>query len=545
MTEPAVAPARSDSVTDGLAIAAAIVAFGFLGSRLLGVLRTVAIAGAFGASPELDAYNVAFRIPDLIFQVLAGATLGSAFIPVFARIARRDGDDSAWRLASTVLNLVAGATAILCVLAFLLAPLLVPLTAPGLGEDVGRNAELTDKAVKLTRLMLLSPLLFSVSGMVTGILNGRQRFFLSALAPMLYNVAIIFGAILLSGPWGVEGLAVGVVIGAALHLAIQLPGLLRERMRYSPSFDWRDPATREVARLMGPRVVGLAAAQVNFLVTIYFGSKIGSSAISNLNYAWLLAGLPLALFGIALSTAVFPRLAGHAAEEDMTALTQTISRVFRVIMFLTIPAALGLALLRFPATVVLLQRGEFSSADAAVTASALGFYCLGIVPLAGIEIHSRGFYALGDTRTPVILAVLAVSLNFFLSAVLWQRYEFRGLAFAVSASAWLEWLFLYVLYLGRTATSPLPDLAAIARFAVCGAVMAFFLALALSLLDSSTRSQEVVIALAGAVAGGAVYAAMANWLGVEELHEAASRAFGRFRRGPDVGAPPEELVAPL
>lgn len=543
MTEAEKEPARPASVSSGLAIAAAIVAFGFLGSRLLGVLRTVAIAGAFGSSPELDAYNVAFRIPDLIFQVLAGATLGSAFIPVFARVARRDGDDPAWRLASTVLNLVAAATAALCVVAFVLAPYLVPLAAPGLGDDVGRHVELTDKAVKLTRLMLLSPLLFSVSGMVTGILNGRQRFFLSALAPMLYNIAIIFGAVVLSGPWGVEGLAVGVVIGAALHLAIQIPGLFRERMRYSPSFDWRDPATREVARLMGPRVVGLAAAQVNFLVTIYFGSKIGSSTISNLNYAWLLAGLPLALFGIALSTAVFPRLAGHAAEEDMAALTATISRVLRVIMFLTIPAALGLALLRFPATVVLLQRGEFSSTDAAITASALGLYCLGIVPQAGIEIHSRGFYALGDTRTPVVLAVMAVSLNFFLSAVLWQRYEYRGLAFAVSASSWLEWAMLYVLYLQRTGASAAADLAAIARFAVCGAVMALFLAVGLGAVDSGGPSQEAVIAVAGAVAGGAIYAGMANWLGIEELREATSRVGARFRRG--AVATVDEFVAPL
>ena len=534
MVETAAEPParRSTSPSGGLAIAAAIVAFGFLGSRLLGVLRTVVIADAFGASPELDAYNVAFRVPDLIFQVLAGATLGSAFIPVFARVARRDGDDPAWKLASTVLNLVTAATAVLCVVAFAFAPLLVPLLAPGLGEDVGRHAELTDKAVKLTRLMLLSALLFSVSGMVTGILNGRQRFFLPALAPMLYNVAIIFGAVFLSGPWGVEGLAAGVVIGAGLHLVVQIPGLVRERMRYRFSFDWRDSSAREVARLMGPRVVGLAAAQVNFLVTIYFGSKVGSSTISNLNYAWLLAGLPLALFGMALSTAVFPRLAGHAADEDMASLTETISRVLRVIMFLTIPAALGLALLRSPATVLLLQRGEFTSADAAITAAALGFYCLGIVPQAGIEIHSRGFYALGDTRTPVILAVLTVALNFILSALLWEEYEYRGLAFAVAASSWLEWALLYALYLRRTGASAAADLSAIARFALCGAGMTLFLALAFLPFDDATPSQQAVIAVAGGIAGAAVYAGMAHWLGIEELREAVSRLGGRLGRTP-------------
>ena len=189
----------------GLAIAAAIVAFGFLGSRLLGVVRTAAIADAFGASPELDAYWVAFRVPDLIFQVLAGATLGSAFIPVFARLYRRDGAERAWALASNVLSLIMAATAALCLIGLIFAPWLVPLFAPGLGEDIGRSDELTDKAVDLTRLMLLSPFLLGVSGMITGILNARQQFLLPALAPMLYNLGIIFGALALSGPWGVEG----------------------------------------------------------------------------------------------------------------------------------------------------------------------------------------------------------------------------------------------------------------------------------------------------------------------------------------------------
>jgi putative peptidoglycan lipid II flippase len=306
-----------------------------------------------------------------------------------------------------------------------------------------------------------------------------------------------------------------VVIGAGLHLLIQVPGLVRERMRYHFSFDWRDPSAREVGRLMGPRVVGLAAAQVNFLVTIYFGSKVGSSTISNLNYAWLLAGLPLALFGMALSTAVFPRLADHAADEDMASLTETISRVLRVIMFLTIPAALGLALLRSPATVVLLQRGEFTPGDAAITAAALGFYCLGIVPQAGIEIHSRGFYALGEVRR---------------GALLWKEYEYRGLAFAVSVSSWLEWALLYVLYLRRTGASAATDLAAIARFALCGSVMALFLALAFLPFSDATRTQQAVIAVAGGIAGAAVYAGMAHWLGIEELREAASRLGGRLGR---------------
>lgn len=525
------APASASSAAGGLAIAAAIVAFGFVGSRLLGVVRTAAIADAFGAAPELDAYNIAFRIPDLIFQVLAGATLGSAFIPVFSRLFRRDGPDAAWLLASRVLNIVTAATAALCVVAFVFAPLLVPFLAPGLGEDIGRQDELTGKAVELTRIMLLSPLFFAVSGMVTGILNGRQQFLLPALSPMLYNLAIIFGAVALSGPWGVNGLAAGVVIGSALHLLIQVPGLFRERMRYTLGFGRGDAAVHEVARLMGPRVIGLAAAQFNFVVTGFFASKIGASAISQLTYAWLLAGLPLALFGMALSTAVFPRLAGHAADEDLEALRQTVSRVLRVIMFLTIPAALGLAILRDPATIVVLERGEFTRFDSVVTAAALGWYCLGIVPQAGIEIHSRGFYALGDTRTPVALAVAAVVLNLVLSALLWDRYGHEGLAFSVSAASWFEWAGLYWLYARRTAAPVERDLQAVGVMALCGALMALFLALALVALDTSSWTDNLVVALAGGVAGGAVYAALANFFGLEELREFTERLAARLGRG--------------
>ena len=511
-------------------MATAIVAFGFLGSRLLGVARTAAIADAFGASPELDAYWVAFRVPDLIFQLLAGATLGSAFIPVFARIHRRAGPDAAWALASNALTIVLAATAALCLAALALAPLLVPLFAPGLGEDIGRGEELTAEAVRLTRIMLLSPLLLAVSGMITGVLNARQQFLLPALAPMLYNLGIIAGALALTGRWGVDwgvgGLAAGVVAGSAAHLLIQLPGLAREGMRYRWRFDFDDGPTREVARLMGPRVIGLAAAQVNFAVTTtFFASRVGASAISNLTFAWLIANLPVALFGMALATAAFPRLAQQAADTDARALVETVSRVLRTVLFLSVPAALGLALLREPATTVLLERGAFGAGDSAVTAAALGFFCLGIVPQAAVEIHSRGFYALGDTRTPVILTVGAVVVNIILSALLWERFGVEGLAAALAISSWLEWIFLYWLYALRTGSTgaALRDLHAIARIALAGAAMALFLGVVLPAIDERGVAASWVTTLAGALAGGAVYLAVSLLLRVREVEDARDR----------------------
>ncbi len=522
----------SAAIGGGLALAAGIVAMGFLGSRLLGILRTVAIADAFGSSPELAAYNVAFRIPDLIFQVLAGATLGSAFIPVFARTFQREGGAKAWALANNVLTIVTVATAALCMAAFVAAPWLVPWTAPGLGTDLGRHAELTDKAVSLTRLMLLSPLLFAISGMVTGILNGRQRFLLSALAPMLYNLAIIGGAVFLSGRWGVEGLAVGVVAGAALHLLVQVPGLFREGMRIRPSLKLDDAPTREVGKLMGPRAIGLAAAQLNFFITTYFASKIDSSAINNLTFAWTIAILPLGLFGMAIATAVFPRLAEHIASDDLAAMTTTISRAARIIMFTTVPAALGLGLIARPATTLLLQRGEFGAADTAVVASALVFYCIAIVPLAGIEIHSRGFYAMGDTRTPVGLAVFAVGVNLLLSAFLWFDHGVEGLAFSLAVSAWAEWALLYVLYARRTGSDPWADLWTVSRIALCGAMMTAVVGAALLLFDDPTGGQFNALLIAGgaATSGAVVYAGCALWFRVPEMDEIVTRVRSRLTR---------------
>ncbi len=522
------AMSAAESRRRSLAVAAIIVAGGFLGSRLLGVLRTVAIANAFGASPELDAYQVAFRIPDLIFQVLAGATLGSAFIPVFARTLRQEGEERAWMLASRALNIVTAGTAALCALGWVLAPVLVPLFAPGLGEDVGRRDELVGEAVSLTRLMLLSPLLFAMSGMVTGILNARERFLYPAVAPMLYNLAIIAGALFLAEPLGVRGLAIGVVSGAGLHLLVQLPGLWQERMRYRFSFAWADPAVREVARLMAPRVAGLAAAQVNvYFIATYFGSRVGAGAIASLNYAWTIATLPLALFGMAISTAAFPRLAGLAAEADMEALREATSRLLRVILYLSIPAAVGLAVLREQVVEVLLQRGAFTAADARVTAAALGWYCLGIVPQAGIEIHSRAFYALGDTRTPVSLAVAALLVNAVLSAILWSPFGVSGLAFAVSAASWTEWVALYALAARRLGSPVASELAAVARMAIAAGAMGVFVAAVFG--TSGGGAEAFVDAFLGAGAGALLYGGMTLLLRVDEASEFLERAAGLLR----------------
>ena len=504
-----------------LTVAALIVAAGFLGSRLLGLLRSVIVAEAFGTEPELDAYWVAFRLPDLVFQLLAGATLASAFIPTFAGVRTREGEAAAWRLASSVLNIVLLATIGFAVAAFLLAPRLVPLLAPGLGEETGREAELNDLAVDLTRVMLISPVLFAISGMFMGILNARRHFLMPALAPMFYNLSIIIAALVSTD---VNALAIGVVAGAALHLAVQLPDLRYAGMTYRFVADWRDAAVREVGRLMAPRILGLAATQVNFyFVSIFFASTLGAGAISGLSFAWLVSMTPLGIVGMAISTAAFPTLADQASRNDTAGMSDTLGRALRLIVFLSLPAGIVLALLSTPLVVVLLQRGAFDEESTRVTAQALLFYAPALFAHSGIEILSRGFYALGNTKTPVMFAVGSMLVNVALAAALVGPLEVRGLALALSIATVAEFLALYAAIAGRV-----PGLvngrmlSGLAKMAVATGVMAGAAGGVYALLDLGAglnveRGVEALAVVAAATAaGGGVYLTTAAILGLDE-----------------------------
>jgi putative peptidoglycan lipid II flippase len=513
--------------THSLALAAMIVAAGFLGSRVLGLLRSVIIAHTYGTQPELDAYFVAFRLPDLVFQLLAGATLASAFIPTFAGVRTRDGEDAAWKLASSVLNLVLIATAVFAVVAFLLAPVLVPLLAPGLGEGTGREAELNDLAVELTRVMLISPVLFAISGMFMGILNARRHFLTPALAPMFYNAAIIVAALVSDD---VHALAIAVVAGAALHLAVQLPDLKAAGMAYSLVARWKDAAVREVGALMAPRVIGLAATQINFyFIAIYFASRLGEGAISAVSFAWLIVMTPLGVIGMAISTAAFPTLAEHAANDDER-LAPTLRGTLRLILFLSLPASAGLMLLAKPLIVVALQRGAFDVSSTDLTSQALLFYAVAVFAHSGIEIASRGFYVLGDTRTPVAVAVGAMLLNLALAAVLVGPLdlEVRGLALALSLATIAEFFMLSYLIARR-----MPSLldaglvGAIGRMVLATALMSVVVCGVLLFLHTRSdfdRQGPALLALVlGSALGGLTYVIASTALGLDEPRQLLSR----------------------
>ena len=404
-----------------IARAAGLVMALFVVSRAMGLLREVVISHRFGTGGELDAYLAAFRLPDILFQIVAGGALASAFIPTFAGYLAADDDDGAWRLASAVINLVLLLTAVLAAMAALLAPWLVRVViAPGF--DLPRQALTAD----LMRLMLLTPAIFGVSGVVMGILNARQHFLLPALAPILYNLGIIAGALLLAPSLGVRGLALGVVAGAVGHLMVQVPGLVRHGLRYTPTLGLRDAGVREVGRLMLPRVVGLAAVQINFLVNTILASGQAAGSLAALNYAWLLMLLPQGIFAQSVATAAFPTFSEQAAHEQRSEMRSTLAATLRAVLYLTLPAAVGLIVLREPVVQIVFQRGAFTETSTHMVTWALAFFVLGLPAHAVVEIVVRAFYAMHDTKTPVAIGVVAVALNVGLSLAFVQAFRALG-----------------------------------------------------------------------------------------------------------------------
>lgn len=436
---------RAEAGKRQIAQAAVLVMALFVLSRVLGLLREVIIGHQFGTSSALDVYLAAFRVPDLLFQLIAGGALGSAFIPTFAGLLAQGRRTEAWRLASSIINLLMLILTVLAFAAGILAPVLVrTIIAPGFSPA---QQALT---VDLMRLMLITPIVFGVSGVVMGILNSHQHFLAPALAPSLYNLAIIGGALFLAPRLGVEGLALGVVMGSLLHLFVQLPALLRQGGFYTLELGTDNPDVREVGRLMIPRMMGLAAVQVNFLVNTILASRLPAGSLSALNYAWLIMLLPQGIFAQSVATAAFPTFSALAARREMVEFRSTLSATLRAILFLSVPASVGLWLLRVPLVQVLFERGAFTPQSTRWVASALAFYAIGLVGHSAVEILSRAFYALHDTLRPVVVGLGAMGLNVLLSLILGRPTEaggmaHSGLALANSIATLLEMAVLLIL----------------------------------------------------------------------------------------------------
>ena len=503
-----------------IAKAAMLVMALFVVSRVFGLVREMVVGALFGTSAAYDAYQAAARIPEMIFLVVAGGALGSAFIPAFADHMAKEDHAGAWRLASAIVNLALIVLTVTAGLTAVFAPVLVrTVIAPGF--DPPQQA----LTARLLRLMLLSPIIFGVSGIVMGALNAHQHFLLPALAPSVYNLSIIGGALLLGPRLGVMGMAVGVVVGAALHLLVQVPGLMRYGARYIPTLGLDDPSVREVGRLMAPRVLGTAVIQLNFVVNNSLASMMGEGAVSAINYAWLLMMLPQGVFAQAVGTAAFPTFAEQVARGERDEMRSTLAATLRAVFFLSIPATVGLLMLGRPLVGLLFERGAFEAGSTEAVTWALAFYALGLVGYAGLEIVARAFYALHDTLTPVWVGGLAMGLNVALSLTLpgvfglvgWPHHA--GLALANSVAILLELVALLVLMQRRM--NGLEGRRTLTAFAKSGLAA---LAMGVVLLGWQAvlpGAGSLVLGGGGIVLGVAVYLGAALLLRVEELRALA------------------------
>jgi putative peptidoglycan lipid II flippase len=418
-----------------------IVMAGFVLSRLTGLLRDIVVSARFGTSPEYGAYIAAFRITDLLYIVIIGGALGSSLIPVFIQVWDRDGEPQAWRLASAITTwalLVLGAASALL---WLLAPFLARFAY----GSASFTPELLELTTTLTRLFLLSPLLLGLGGLAMAVLNARERFTLPALAPSLYNLGIILGALALSPFLGIWGLAWGVVIGALLYLLFQLPGLIQLRMRLRPTLGRQLAEVGTVAQQMAPRVLGQSAAHISTIITAALAARLarGPELLAGLNYAYQIMLLPYGVFSLSLSTVAYPTLARLNAEGRHDELAALLRRTLGTILFLTLPAAVALMLLGAPIVRLLLQRGEFDDTSLRDTTAALIGYAAALPAFAASEILIRAFYAMQRTWLPVLIGLLQVGLNLLLGLFL-STNGIQGLAFAFSIANNIEVLLLVV-----------------------------------------------------------------------------------------------------
>jgi putative peptidoglycan lipid II flippase len=523
-------PAPAAGAKRAVARAAAVVGAATLLSRILGFVRDLVIARAFGAGVGTDAFFVAFRLPNLLRRLVGEGALSSAFIPVFTEYSTTRARAETRRMLRAVTGLMVVVLGGLTLAGILAAPWIVRVMAPGFFGNPGVG-ELT---VRLTRLMFPYLFLVGLSAVAMGVLNAHRHFLLPALSPVALNVGMIAGALLIAPrlPEPLTGLALGVLLGGAGQLLLQLPSIGARGLLAPPTLALRHPAVRRILALMAPVVVGQSAGHLGTIINTIIASFLAGGSVSYLYYADRLVEFPLGVFGVAIATAVLPTLSEQAARRDERALRETLSFALRLTAFVSLPAAVGLYVLSEPIVRVLYERGRFGPLETAGTAAAVAMYALGVVGLTATKVGVQGFFALGDTRTPVKVSVGAMALNCATAATLAGPLGHVGLAAATSVSATANALALMLLLRRRLPGPPVPG----ARRAWIRTVLVSAgLALALGGLwhvwpPPSGRLAETAW-LATVVVGAALaYLACHAALGAEEVRLAWSALSRRARR---------------
>jgi putative peptidoglycan lipid II flippase len=392
----------------------------------------------FGAGDVLDAYYAAFRIPDFIFNLLAVGALSAGFIPVFTKLLQKNKDE-AWKIANGVFNCVLILLTAVCAVLFVFAPQLTKYVVPGFAPDK------LNFTINLTRVMLLSPVLLGLSSVFNSVLQSFKNFLIFSITPIMYNLGIIFGALVLVPYFGEIGLAYGVVLGSLLHLIIQIPSLRYHGYKYQGVLMWRDESVREIGKLIIPRTLGLAVGQINLLVTTTIASTLIAGSVAIFNLANNLQFFAVGIIGVSFAVAAFPTLSELAVQDKREEMIDSLSRTIRQVLFFIVPLTIVFLILRAQIVRVVLGSGKFDWTDTITTADALAFFSLSLFAQSLFYLLARAFYALRDTVTPLWIAAISAGLNIILSLYLKNYLDVLGLALAFSISAIMQMALLWIM----------------------------------------------------------------------------------------------------
>jgi putative peptidoglycan lipid II flippase len=516
----------------GLARSTGIISALIFLSRVLGLVREQVFATLLGAGLYADAFQAAFRIPNLLRDLFAEGALSAAFVPTYTRALAEGGPERAYRLANRLMTLLAAVLGALMVAAFIFAAPLVRALAPGFERVPGKMAV----TVELTRVMLPFLPLVSFAAVAMGMLNAHQRYGTPAFAPAVFNlVTIAWAAVLWAAGFTpaqvVLGWAAGTLLGGAAQFGIQLPGLGKAGWRFRPEWGPSDPDLRAILSLMAPATVGLAAVQVNIFVGTNFASA-EPGAVAWLSYAFRILYLPIGIFGVAVGTVATTGLALRAAAGDMEGVRDTVRRALRFLCYLTLPATAGLMVLSVPVVRLLFERGRFRAVDTQATAAVLVLYSIGLVAYTGVKVLAPAFYALGRPRVPLVASASAVATNLAVILTLHGRFGFGSIAFGTALGSIMNATVLIAVFESRVG-GILRELSssAIARMVLAAAVMAPSAWYGAQVLEGwfGTRGlrAQLLTGLVPVVMGGAVYFALTGLLRVPE----AAQLLGLLRRG--------------
>lgn len=515
--------------TGGIAKAAGTIMVAMALSRLFGYVRDVVIYTTFGQDFRTDAYNAAFSIPDFLYYLLVGGALSSAFIPVFSSYLATNQEEDGWEVVSTIFNIVMVLMIIGIILGLIFTPQLIALLVPGF------TGEAFDLAVLLTRVMFAQSFFMALSGISQGILHSYKHFFAPALGSVLYNLGIIIIGILLMNRLGILGFSIGVVMGAMLNFLVQVPALIKIGIRYKPIVNLNHPGVKKIFTLILPVFIGLSVTHLNLFVNQYLASSLSYGMISALRAAQRIMQLPIGVFAIAVAVAVFPTLTGHAARKEEKEFKATMSLGVRTVIFITLPAAVGLIALRVPIIRAMFQQGQFTPENTEATAFALLFYSLGLIGYSAQQVLNRAFYALQDTKSPVTIGVITIIINIVLNFALIKPLGHGGLALAYSIAGLVNMVLL--LYFLRNKIGHIDGremLRSFSKTLIASLIMGAIVYLTVYLFEMYFGVQgkilQIIEVILGVGVGALVYIVIVSLMKMEEASIAMGILLRRFRR---------------